>query len=888
MSTSLTDPERWARVDELLNAALDLPAADRDAFVRAQCGNDAILLAQLRRLLSAQDTPSPIDEERGALVRDVLLREASRDWDDTPPDAPSDAPLVPRFRIERELGRGGMGTVFLGARDDGAFEQQVAIKVLRRGVDTDDVLARFQRERQILASFEHPNIARLLDGGATSDGRPFLVMEYVHGDTITARCDAQQLSVRARLELFERVCSAVEYAHQRLVVHRDLKPSNILVNDAGVPKLLDFGIAKLLDATAMEKVSPVTRTGHIYATPRYASPEQLAHAPVTTATDVYQLGVLLYELLVGVHPMASVEPTVSAMTKAVFDDAVRAPGSVSGNAELRGDLDAIVLKAMRVDASDRYASVAALREDLERHRRGLPVVARVGARWYKLRRTAWRNRVALLIVMTAVVAGGAYTLSLRSYSEQLESQRNLAQAQARIAEAQRARADEALLESTRQRQQADSARATAAQLRTVADSERTIAERERDLSRDAERRASVDATRAQQTTGFMVDLFRAPGDDTQVRADTISARTLLERGAERVRSELADQPAVLAPLLAAIGTASSRLGIYGYPDLFDAELEALERAYGRSDPRMVEALKRQASTFFAGRGFADAATRLDAAARLQRQYQAPDSARASTLFSLADALTFAERADTAELVLREAMALRGSLNEQDGARFIVLQMQLASLNRRQGRGNEADSLFRAALQLAMSDTLRAQLLNNHASLLRSLERMDEAERVYREAFTLSRRVRSPTDRNRNVTANNYAGILSFRKKHDEALLVLEQELTTHRENFSPDHWRVGSAEGAVAMQLRNMGRVTDAIAPAERRVSIYRQSLGESHDWTLAAWLDLADMLHEAGRVEDAARERAQVSERVAGMTNDAQRAVILERLAKGADAHSR
>ncbi len=878
MNTSLTDPERWAKIDQLLNAALDLPAAERDAFVVAQCGNDPALLAQLRRLLGAQNTPSPLDEERGALVRDTLLREASRDWEESPPDAP----VVPRFRIERELGRGGMGSVFLGARDDGAFEQRVAIKVLRRGVDTDDVLARFQRERQILASFEHPNVARLLDGGATSDGRPFLVMEHVDGDTITAWCDAQKLSTRARLELFERVCSAVEYAHQRLVVHRDLKPSNILVDRAGVPKLLDFGIAKLLDDAAVEEPSPVTRTGHLYATPRYASPEQLTHAPITTATDVYQLGVLLYELLAGVHPMASVEPTVAAMTQAVFGNALRVPSSVSGNAALRGDLDAIVLKAMRVHASDRYASVAALREDLERHRNGLPVVARVGARWYRLRRAGWRNRVALLVTSAALMAGTAYTLSLRSYSSQLEAQRNRAQEQARVAEAERSRADAALEESTRQRLQADSARTEAGLLRVVADSERTVAERERDVARDAERRASVDAARAQQTTKFMVDLFRAPGDETQIRADTISARTLLERGAERVRTELADQPEVLAPLLSAIGTASNRLGLSGYPALFDAELEALERAYGRTDARIVEALIRQAVSHERERGFSDAAMRLTAAARLQRENGATDSAQVSTLFSLANALIYAERADTAELVLRDAVLLRESSKvRSDNDRYAATQGTLAALFRRQGRLDEADSVFRAALQMPTNDTTRAMLLNNYAFLLRSRENFKEAELVYLDAVTLSRRILSPTDRARTVAANNYASVLALQGKANEALGVLEQERDTHRAHFPPDHWRVGAVEGSVSSQLRLMGRTRDAIPPRERQVAIYRQSLGESHDWTLTARLHLAEMLEEAGRTEDAARERAQIAERVAEVTDDEARAAIRERLAK-------
>lgn len=884
MNAPLTDPARWATIDRILTAALDLSAADREAYVIAQCGADAALLAQLRRLLRAQDTPSPLDDDRSAPVRDALLREATRDWDDAPPDAP----IVPRFRIERELGRGGMGTVYLGARDDGAFEQRVAIKVLRRGVDTDDVLARFHRERQILASFEHPHIARLLDGGATTDGRPFLAMEYVDGAAITDWCVARALSVPARLALFGQVCSAVEYAHQRLVVHRDLKPSNILVDDAGSPRLLDFGIAKLLDEPEPDGRSPVTRTGHIYATPRYASPEQLRHEPVTTATDVYQLGVLLYELLAGVHPMAQVEPTLEAMHQALLGDAIRAPSAVAGRPALRGDLDAIVQKAMRVNAADRYASVAALRSDLERYARGLPVDARVGARWYRARRAAWRHRGALLLAGIALTAGAAYTLSLRSYSSQLETERNRAQSQARVAEAERARADAALVDAMRQRRQADSARAVAGHLQVEADEQRATAERERDAAREAQRRADVNAAQARQTTSFLVDLFRTPGDGTQVRGDTVTARTLLDRGAERVRTELAAQPEVLAPLLAAIGTASSRLGLTGYPALFDAELEALERAYGRDDPRIVEALERQGDQHFAERGFADAATRFGVAAQLQRRYGAPDTVRSSTLFRLGNALIFAERADTAERVLREAVRLRGGLDATDGERLVNLQAQLAALHRRQGRPDEADSLLRLALQTTTEDATRAQLLNNRAALLRGQQRLDEAETAYREALLISRRLLAPTDRNRNNVANNYAGILAQRGKHEEALTVLEEEVATHRAHFPPDHWRVGSSEGAVSIHLRNIGRLTEAVPPRARQVAIYRQSLGESHDWTLRAWLDLAETLAAAGRHDDAARERAQIGNRVEAMTNATEREAILKRLSDLSAAASR
>jgi serine/threonine-protein kinase len=820
-------------------------------------------------------------------VRDTLLRDVTADWADTPVDAPE----IPRFRIERELGRGGMGTVYLGARDDGAFEQRVAIKVLRRGVDTDDVLARFRRERQILASFDHPHIARLLDGGATGDGRPFLVMEYVDGEPFTAWCATHRLDLPARLALFTRICDAVEYAHQRLVVHRDLKPSNILVDSGGTPKLLDFGIAKLLDEAptgdSPADDSPVTRTGHVYATPRYASPEQLRGEPVTTATDVYQLGLLLYELLAGVHPMADVEPSLEAMRRALHEGALRTPSEVTGERTLRGDLDAIVLKALRDDASARYPSVAQLRDDLERHRRGLPVSARVGVRWYRLRRAAWRHRVALLVTGLALMAGTAYTLSLRSYSVRLETERNRAQRQAGIAEAERARADLALADATRRRQEADSARRVAARLGDEADAERARAERERDAARRAQQLASVNAERAQQTATFLVDLFRVPGDPTQVRGDTITARTLLERGAERVRSELGAQPAVLAPLLSAIGTASSRLGLPGYGALFDDEIAALARAYGPDDRRIADALRRQGDVYTAERDFSSASQRYGSAIRLMRRTGAPDSSVTRSLLNLSNTLTLGERVDSAELVLREALALRDRARDGASSRNVTgdqvadLQNRLAGIYRRQQRTSEADSLLRAALREVRSDSLRSTTLNNLGSLLSSQQRYAEAEPHQREALAIARRIFAPTDRTRNVVANNYAGALARQGKADAALAVLREEVDTHRAHFPADHWRVGLTEGAVAIQLRTMGRHAESAEWRARQVAAYRTGLGDGHLWTLNATLDLAETLQALDRPADAARQLDEVAARAPALENEADRRAVLARLGR-------
>jgi non-specific serine/threonine protein kinase/serine/threonine-protein kinase len=409
------NPGTWERAKAIVADALELesPTA-RASFVSEQCANNGRLRAEVESLL-AQTTVSI----------DTLAGEASA------PLRTSEVPVAAQTRIGsyevvKELGRGGMGAVYLGERADGSFHKQVAIKVLKRGTDTDEVLRRFKAEREILARLDHPNIARLIDGGETAAGLPYFVMDYVDGKPITAYCNENQLTVPARLALFQFVCSAVTYAHQNLVVHRDLKPSNILVTDAGVPKLVDFGIAKIVagDATPEE----VTMTALRVMTPEYASPEQVRGEPVTTVTDVYSLGVVLYELLTGTRPYKASRRAPEEMRKAISEQEPERPSTVvaktdklrnrsagnsSGSKEkvarrLRGDLDNIVLKALRKDPQRRYASANQLSEDIRRYLTGLPVRARRDTFTYRASKFIARNKLgvgAAAALGIAVLAG---------------------------------------------------------------------------------------------------------------------------------------------------------------------------------------------------------------------------------------------------------------------------------------------------------------------------------------------------------------------------------------------------------------------------------------------------------------------------------------------------
>ncbi|MBP6772991.1 MAG: serine/threonine protein kinase [Gemmatimonadaceae bacterium] len=373
---------RWAAEKALFLDALDQPTDSRLAWVHTQCGDDVLLCEAVLALLRAHDVNDTfLETPAAALSADVLSDVAT---------APA---RIGAYRLQRELGRGGMGTVWLAARDDGEFAQQVAIKLIKRGMDTDAIVSRFRHERQILAGLDHPNIARLLDGGTTDDGLPYFVLEYVDGLTVREFAASRALSVANVLVLFRTICAAVEHAHRNLVVHRDLKPGNILVTSDGVPKLLDFGIAKLLD-TAPTAANTTSATLAAF-TPEYASPEQRSGVAVTTATDVYSLGVVLYELLAGARPngQTPVPPSDAARVR----DPQRAQ-------QLRGDLDTIVLMATHVDATRRYQSVAQLAEDIERYQQGLAVRAHRDSFGYRAAKFIRRHRASLAAAVLVVVS----------------------------------------------------------------------------------------------------------------------------------------------------------------------------------------------------------------------------------------------------------------------------------------------------------------------------------------------------------------------------------------------------------------------------------------------------------------------------------------------------
>ncbi len=535
---------RWDRVEALFEAAGEQPAGEREAFVRAAAGGDAALAAEVLALLRHGDAAAADWGESAAAFGEPILAETGH--------APGDA--IGPYRLERELGRGGMGTVWLAHRTD-ELRLRVALKVVRRGLDTADVRERFRQEHRVLAALDHPNIARLLDGGVTPDGLPFFVMEYVDGEPIDAYCDRRQLSVDERLRLFADVCGAVQFAHQRLVVHRDLKPSNVLVCDddgRAVVKLLDFGIAKVLRPDRLGLSGLVTRAEHRLLTPAYASPEQLVGADVTTASDVYGLGVLLYELLTGHLPRprrppapADPEPvrpseavrrtetverpdgTTRTVTPADVGAARRTP-TERLRRTLAGDLDTVVLMALRREPERRYASAALLADDIERHLAGQTVRARRATVGYRASAFVRRHRagVAAAVLFVALLAGFAATMAVERG------------------------------------------------------------------------RTAREAAKARAVADVLGGLFDA-ANPSVADGDTLTVYEVLDGSEARLRRDLADQPEVLAEVLGVIGRAYRDMTAFdrAEPALRDA-LALRRRTAGPRDTLVADALGELATLRF--------------------------------------------------------------------------------------------------------------------------------------------------------------------------------------------------------------------------------------------------------------------------------------------------
>lgn len=790
------DPSTWTRIHAVLEQALELPPADVDAFLDTACAGDPELRAEVAALIAAdRSAPAFLDRPAFVVRADPVPSLAGR--------------RLGPFRIVREIGRGGMSVVYLAERTE-PFAQTVAIKVLQRDAPSAELRARFDAERRILAALDHRGIVRILDGGVTEDGRPYLVMEHITGERIDAWCDRRRLTVSERLLFFREVLDAVSYAHRSLIVHRDLKPSNILISDTGEVRLLDFGIAKIIEPDA---AGDATLTGRRVLTPEYASPEQIRGERVTTASDVYALGVLLYELLTGRRPYALESPTPWALENAALEtepqrpsDAVarRTAADAAPAAEriaaarsteparlrstLEGDLDAILLKALRKEPDARYASVDAFAADIDRFADSLPVLARRGSRGYQMRKFVRRHRVGVAVAAVVALFFVAGSIAIAAAWQ-------------------------------------------------AADTQRIRAERE--------------ARTATEVSDFLVGVFGG-SDPTGSLGDTVSARTLLERGRARIDRELQGEPAVRASMLAAIGNAYSGLGRFETADTLLGEALRIREIVHEDPVVIARTWYDLAANRGAERSYPEAIALAERALDVLAAGPDDPELRADIAVHLATALHGTGEADSARSVIEDALRfdrLRGdstSANHLD--RLVVLATTLRALE----RYDSAAAVYRAALPRIEALSGRrsdayAVGLNNTAYLLTRVDRSDEAVPLYQEALSIRRDLYGPDHPYVWLQLSNLASAYDYTDRMDDAI-ALGQERAASIERAYPDgHWRVGAAHETTGEMFMRARRFAEAEAEFRLADRAYIATLGVDHVWTriAEAWAVLAITLQD-------------------------------------------
>ncbi len=808
------DPERWKRVETLFHRCLERPASDRGLLLAEACAHDQAMRNQVEAMLNAEASEGWIRE---AVVESQPAEAVARK-------------RVGPYRVVRELGRGGMGVVLLAERDDEAFQMQVAIKLVEGRLPGSEVEQRLRRERQISARLDHPNIARLLDGGTTRDGLPYFVMERVKGEPIDRYCQTHRLSLRQRLRLFHTLCGAVHFAHQRLVIHRDIKPSNILVTADGAPKLLDFGVAKLLAEDPDYADLGQTATGVRLLTPDYASPEQVRGETLTTASDIYSLGVLLFRLLTGEAPYRFADRRPTEVERVVCSVSPPAPSAAvltSASSELAlakaelaqklvGDLDTIVLAALRKDPVRRYSSVEQLADDIQRYLGNLPVRARPDTLRYRTGKFILRNRLAVLVasavVLLLVVASGVTTW------------------QARVA---------------------------------------------------IEQRRSAEAESAKATTAleFLVDVFEV-SDPGVARGRKVTAREVLDQGAQRVLERLEDQPEVRLTLLSTIGRVYQNLGIYDQAEQLFEEAAQLNRN--------VESIAALASVRFQQGHHEEAKTLFEETLAMQRHAFPPENrdlqeSYAETLNDLA-VVSFAlgdfERAERLMRQSLKTLALFGRLgdvrmaeafenlggvrkkrNDLAGAERLLRRAlasyqidlgpkhpriagampSLAGILYQKGALEPATKLYRTALAMRLElfeedhPDVTASMISL-GSVLRDQGELDEAESLLRRATVLGRAAGQPGLLALAYSLGHLADLLRLKPDDETAQIESEQlyweSLEIRQSSLSPDHHTVANSLMGLARKMRDEGRCPAAVPLLQRAVSIRRSAFGDEHPAT--------------------------------------------------------
>ncbi len=723
------------------------------------------------------------------------------------------------YRILHTLGVGGMGEVYLAERVDAEFEQKVAIKVVHAGSLRRATQSRFKVERQILAQLDHPNIAHLLDGGTMPDGTAYIVMEYVDGVPIDLYCDTNRLDIPARLRLFQTVCAAVHYAHQNLIVHRDLKPSNILVTQAGIPKLLDFGIAKLLDDDrAGPHTLAMTHADLRMLTPDHASPEQVRGEPITTASDVYVLGVLLYKLLTGIGPFVIASMRLDDIHRAICErnpplasHAVAATGSVDPEAlaarstsasrlrrTLKGDLDNIIAKAMHKEPGRRYGSSQQMANDIERYLSGKPVIARRDTVSYRSTKFVQRHWLPLAAVVGMISLIVIFAATMYVQSQRIAAQRDLA-----------------------------------AQLRE---------------------RAEREKGRAEEVSNFLVSLFKL-SDPGENRGAQVTARELLDSGAKRLQSALQDQPETKAALLATVGAVYDSLG--QFQDAVPILQQALTLEPVAAERSRVDTLLELSRAQLGAGNLAGSEIPLKEALTLaQKDFGAASPETGRALWAYGRLRHEQGQFGEAKLLYQRGLDILERTNAPQTDIASLLD-DLAQVYARDQQWQLAKATYERALEidrrLLGEDSPRvATHLHNLAIVAQNMGNLRQAESLYRDAIARQERAYGDEHVETARSHGNYGLLLQREGRLDEAEPELRRALAVALKLYGPDSYNVAYARVSLGMLLHDKGDLSDAENEYRQALAVYDKSLQPNHQWRAAALVHLARLMVDRGKPDEA------------------------------------
>ena len=790
------DEDRWRRLSALFHEASELPPDAVNEFLAAACGDDADLRLEVMGLLNvAADASGDIED---------IVDKASMNWRSM---LPSDRRIGP-YRILDLLGRGGMGQVFLAERADDEFERRVAIKTISWMAATPELIERFRKERQILADLDHPHIARLLDGGRSDDGVPYLVMEYVEGKSIIDDCNARCLTIPERLQLFLKICEAVQFAHRNLVIHRDIKPSNILITAEGAPKLLDFGIAKLLESgTGAE----ITRAELRVMTPEYASPEQLRGEAATTATDVYGLGLLLYQLLTGRFPYDTSNAASPEIERIIcHTEPVMPSVAVGQNADdnellqsirvgrrelagrLAGDLDNIVMMALRKEPERRYDTVKDLATDIGNYLASRPVTAHTASLHYRIAKFISRNRTAVAAATTAVTAIAAMTVF---HTARLSDERDLAEEERRVAD---------------------------------------------------------------EATQFMVDLFSVNAPDQALGAE-LTAREVLDRGAVKLDGALGDSPRVRARLLLTLGRVYERLGQYAPAR---SHLERSIELYRNNVPDageiMIQNLEELAWIHYRGEDWAAADAAAQEALALREANVGPhDPSLARVLNHLGTIAFWRDDLEASLGYYDRALALLDANNGE------LRKVRATTLNHLGvtydyiGRDDEAERAYIESLDIRLGlfgeghpDTATA--MANLAAYYANHKDWDRAAEFSAKALQVDRAMHGNEHANVAYDLELLAAIERGRGHYARALEHAVESSRIWAQTHGEEHSRyISSLDGIAVIQI-NMQEPEAALASATRAADLAIAGSGAEHTLTADVLYTKARALRGIGRLDDA------------------------------------